>query len=61
MRTNMNRETNKFHCDLKIEVTQIIEVTRIIMNGRRTIETTRGPMSTFDLAKLLEELIEDNQ
>ena len=39
----------------------IIEVTQIIMNGRRTIETTRGPMSSFDLANLLEKLIEDNQ
>ena len=39
---------------------KLIEKTAImLLNARRTIETTSGSMSAFDLKKILEKLVKD--
>ena len=39
---------------------QLIENTsKMLMNGRRTIETTSGSINAFDLKKILEKLMKD--
>ena len=43
-----------------LTIEKLIENTsRMLMNGRRTIETTSGSIDAFDLKKILEKLMKD--